>query len=201
MAGQDSAQGSGFVLQNAIQFCYHYHHDPQRIQLNNCNLSAEKVDPDRNYAHGVVYSAWPLQGTAEFEVELTSVRNELSRNLKIGVMRCRGHLKDQHIPRYSSPELNYCMWCANNLHDSMVAMVKKPYGSVNLDNLKKGDRVGLRLNRNGTLQFLVNGVVQGTAAQNVYMKGWNVYVVIDHYGDCTGTKITRAGAYYYIYYM
>lgn len=187
-----TTRSEGFVLPKVIQFGYHDHHS-LRMRLTEEKLTASKEDPENSYAHGVVYGSSPLKGDVEFEVELTSYGTGWSGNLKLGVMRCQGKMEKHAIPRYSPEAKEYCMWCANKLHDHMVTMRDQEYGEVNLDDLREGDRLGLRLRRDGTLNFLVNGRAQGLAVKNVYKRGWNVYVVVDHYANCRATKITKAG--------
>ena len=186
-------RGDGFTLPQLVQFGYHDHRSV-RMHLKDGDLAAKKEDPDGNYAHGVVYGAQPLKGDVEFEVELTSYGTGWSGNLKLGVMRCpKDSLMDHPIPRYSPEAKDYCVWCAGKLHDHMITMVDQQYGETNLDDLREGDRLGLSVRRNGTLQFYVNGVAQGYAARDIYKKNCDVYVVVDHYANCRATRITRAG--------
>ena len=190
----------GFVLPQVVQFGYHDYHS-QRMHLKDESRTASKEDPDNSYAHGVVYGSIPLEGDVEFEVELSSYGTGWSGNLKLGVMRCQGSLEDHIIPRYSPEAKDYCVWCANKVHDHMINNMDHQYGDANLDDLREGDRLGLTLRRsgNGTLQFLVNGCPQGKAAKNIYKNGWKVYIVVDHYANCRATKITRAGTFMYMH--
>ena len=81
----------------------------------------------------------------------------------------------------------------------MVAMTEMPYGKQSLDELQRGDRLGLQLTRNGILTFFINGRPQGVAASSVYSKkDCYVYVVVDHYANCKSTRITRAGIKSYV---
>lgn len=194
------SRGEGFVLPKIIQFGYHEYHS-LRMRLTEEKQRASKEDPENSYAHGVVYGAQPLRGDVEFEVELTSYGTGWSGNLKLGVMRCQGKVEEQSIPRYSPEAKEYCVWCANKLHDHMVTMRDQEYGEMNLDDLREGDRLGLKLRRDGTLNFLVNGHAQGIAAQNVYKRGWNVFIVVDHYANCRATKITRAGMFVHVHLL
>ena len=81
----------------------------------------------------------------------------------------------------------------NMLHTRLADRLRKqPYGRINLDKLRLGDRVGMRVTHEGILEFFVNGAYQGSAATGIYQRGYDVYAVVDHYGPCVATKITRA---------
>lgn len=164
------------------------------MRVEDDGKSAYKENPASFYAHGVAYGARPIKGHCEFEVELTSYGTGWSGNLKLGVMHTNGKLEEEVIPRYSPEANGYCIWCANKLHDHMIAMNEITYGKQSLDELQEGDRLGLQVTRNGILTFLVNGQPQGVAASLVYSKkDYDVYVVVDHYANCKSTRITRAG--------
>ena len=154
------------------------------------------MDPSSNYAHGVVYGAKPLRGTAEFEVEIVSYGTGWSGSLKLGVMRCKAGagIQREYIPRYSPEAKEHCVWSADKVFNRLGRMsAEKDYGSVKLDDLQKGDRLGMRLSEEGVLVFFVNGKWQGVAAEGVYENDLDVYPVVDLYANCTSVRITRAG--------
>ena len=194
-----SASGSEkektFLLEEDIQFGFHNVCSHQ-MSVSMDGMYAEKKDPTSYYAYGVAYGAKPLRGTSEFEVEIVSYGTGWSGTLKLGVVRRPSgeepQLKD--IPRYSPEGMEHCVWSADKVHNRMGgAASEKQYGSVNLDDLREGDRLGMRLSYDGVLVFFVNGLSQGVAAEGVYQKGFDVYPVIDHYANCKATKIIRAG--------
>lgn len=155
-----------------------------------------KRDPSSYYAYGVVYGEKPLRGTAEFEVELISYGTGWSGTLKLGVMRCQtgGAITLEGIPRYSPEGTHHCVWSSDKMHNRLTEnFTEQHYGQVNLDDLRTGDRLGMRLNHDGTLEYFVNGQYQGLAMEGVYEKGYDVYPIVDHYANCKATKITRAG--------
>ena len=165
-------------------------------QVSEDRLSATKRDPGATYAYGVVYGERPLRGTAEFEVELVSYGTGWSGTFKLGVTKCKaGHKpSDKGIPRYSPEGTNHCVWSSDKLHNRLTdCFTEQLYGLVNLDELRAGDRLGMRVTRDGTLEFFVNGAYQGIAAEGIYQRGYDIYVVVDHYANCKATKITRAG--------
>lgn len=189
---------ASFILPETVQFGYHDVHHSKQMSLSEDRLSATKKDPTVQYAHGVCYGALPLRGTAEFEVEITSYGTPWSGTMKLGVMRCESNSKIV-VPRYSPEGTEHCVWSSSKIHSRLtgghaVEEVERAYGKVNLDDLKIGNRVGLRLSYDGALSFYVDGRSQGVAAENVYLKGHDVYAVVDHYANCKATRITRAGA-------
>lgn len=189
---------SHFILEDIVQFGYHNVSSPQ-IKITQDGLAAEKKDPDSHYAHGVVYGARPLKGTAEFEVKIASYGTGWSGTLKLGVMRSKKDMplvSGPSIPRYSPEGVDHCVWSSDKIHNRLnTPAVESNYRSskINLDDLREGDRVGLRLSHDGVLTFFVNGRSQGVAAENIYDKNCDVYAVVDHYANCKATVITRAG--------
>ena len=192
-----------FVLPETIQFGYHKECSHQ-VTISEDDLKAEKRDPTIDYAHGLVYGSKILQGTVEFEVKIVSYcaywilsDDEDSISLKLGVMRCKSGTDldsgNYPIPRCSLDGPNHCVWSSNRIHNRIKGYLQTPYGKENLDNLREGDCVGLRLTSDGVLVFFVNGQSQGVAAENVYEKGYDVYPVVDHFANCKSTAITRAG--------
>lgn len=170
------------------------------ISISEDGLCARKKDPEVTYAYGVAFGAQRLKGLAEFEVTLADVGTGWSGTFKLGVMRVLQdtQLSASMVPRYSPDAPNFCVWCNRKLHNrlsgsSSPSGVEIPYGHTSLDNLKVGDRLGLQLTRKGELSFFVNGVYQGLAAKGVYMSGYDVYAVVDHYGSCKATQVTRSG--------
>ena len=162
---------------------------------------ARKKDPEATYAYGVCFGARRLRGDAEFEVMLTDLGTTWSGTFKLGVMRISSNIQLRHskIPRYSPDAPSFCVWCNQKLHNRLSGLSgecdseERPYGLISLDNLKCGDRLGMQLTREGDLSFYVNGCFQGVATRNVYLSGYDVYAVVDHYGRCKATTITRSG--------
>ena len=191
---------TSFILPETVQFGYHETSHSKQMILTEDRLSATKSDPASQYAHGVCYGAVPLRGTAEFEVEITSYGTGWSGTMKLGVMRCPTDSKI-NVPRYSPESTEHVVWSSTKIHNRLsggvcnggVDETEKQYSNVNLDDLKVGSRLGFRLSYDGALSFLVNGKSQGVAAENVYLRGHDVYAVVDHYANCKATRIIRAG--------
>ena len=152
-----------------------------------------------HYANGVVYSDSALNGTVEFEVAITSYGTDWSGNIKIGVARfTSGYIiQPELVPVRSTEASGHCVWSSKTLYNRLRSNrngdLKREYGSIDLDSLREGDRLGLRLSYDGKLTFFVNGESQGLAAQGIYENGYDVYAVVDLYGNCRAIAITRAG--------
>ena len=124
---------------------------------------------------------------------------EWTASLALGIRRCKKGVPIESgldIPE-DSYGAKYCMWDGQTLYNNLVTPEEKSeYGYVDLDDLREGDCVGLRLSQGGVLEFTVNGESQGIAAKNIYTRDTDVYAVVDHYGHCVATVITKAGENY-----
>ena len=147
--------------------------------------------------NGVAYGAHPLKGMAEWEVKIVSYGAEWTSSLGLGVMRCEKGVPIEpgsSIPSDSHRAANHCLWGDHRLFNNIVTpREESEYGYVNLNDLHEGDYVGLRLSQDGVLEFFVNGESQGVAAKNIYTRSSDVYAIVDHYGQCVATVITKAG--------
>ena len=65
--------------------------------------------------------------------------------------------------------------------------IHENYGTVDLDKLEEGDRVGVVRTTHGDLVFFVNGVSQSVAASELPEKVW---AVVDLYGKCAQVTLT-----------
>ena len=167
----------------------------RQIKLTSNGLGAERMDPARVPDNGVVYGAHRLKGRAEFEVKIVAHNTGWSgKSIQFGVMRCK-----KGIPIESGPSIysksQRVLWVDHQLYNSIATPSGKPteYGYINLSDLRVEDCVGLCLSKDGVLEFTVNGESQGIAAKKVYSRNSDVYAVVDHYGSCVATDITKAG--------
>ena len=141
---------------------------------------------NNGFEYGVVYSDKPMNDDCEFEVEITSY-DTVSRfvgSIMIGIMKCQYRKIPANV-RVSFLAKNHFVWNVSKFDFNS-------YGKKRLDSLRQGDRVGLRITEGGDLSYSVNGEDQGVAMRGVYEKGWDVYIVVDHFAKCRGTKITIA---------
>ena len=164
------------------------------MKISNYGLEAIKIDTERDYERGVVYSERPVRGHVEFEVEIISYGTTYwAGSLKLGVMlrKSQTSLWEVAPPRYTLGAANHCVWAANVVYDNITTMKVMPY-SRDLDELREGDRVGLLITSDGELHFLVNGEPQGGATYDIYRPEYDVYITVDHIANCKATMITRA---------
>ena len=183
-----------------IQFGYHSV-TGKFTKLTNDGIRAERIDPDRVLDNGEAYGARPLKGNAEFEVKIVSYGAGWHSSIGFGVMRFTKGVPIDFgctIPSYSKR----CVWAGKQLCNYLTTPTKRcDYGSVDLDDLREEDHLGLRLSEDGVLEFTVNGESQGTAAEKVYTRDGDIYAVVHHDGECVATEITKAGEQilYYCY--
>ena len=179
-----------------IQFGYHSAVG-KNILITNNGLGAERMNPEDDYSDGVAYGAQPLKGPAELEVKIVIYGTKWPFSLGLGL---RSHKKG--VPIKSGPSIPadpsdaeyHCVWTDQRLFNNLVTPGERSdYGYVDLDDLCEGDCVGLCLSQDGVLEFTVNGESQGIAAKNIYTRDTDVYAVVDHFGHCVATVITKAG--------
>ena len=192
-----------FVPNEDIQFGYHNTISGEQIRIINSGLGAERMNPTKVYGHGVAYGAHPLKGNAEFEVKIDSYGAGWLMSITFGVMRCKKGMSidsGKGVP-FAGDNYDYFTWSGVHVLDhsftsfteNNINIDQFMYGSVDLRDLREGDRVGLRISEDGALEFTVNGEGQGIAAKNIYTRDSDVYAVVDHYGQCVATVITKAG--------
>ena len=142
-----------------------------------------------------MYGEKPLKGVSEFEVEIVRYGSRWFSSVKFGVMISKEKtITVSDVPFYSFNAPNHFVWYGdwlwNNFSDELVTT---RYGDQHLDDLREGDRVGLTLSKNGDLSFLINGRSQGVACRNIVSEDYNLFVVVEHWGNCYETRITRSG--------
>ena len=183
-----------------VQFGYHHSASGKHIRITNDGLGAEKMNPGSGdcVTNGVAYGACPLKGMAHFEVKLTScwTKGRSDVSLRYGVMRCKkgDPIESVSVPTYIHGIMNHCTWSSQQLRNDLVTpSCVSDYGYVDLDDLCEGDCVGLRISQHGVLEFTVNGESQGIAAKDIYTRDTDVYAVVNHFGSCFATVVTKAG--------
>ena len=160
--------------------------------------TATKNKPRENYAGGVVYSDRPLGGICEFEVELTSYGTGWSGNLKLGIalFEAGNSLTDKNskAPRYSPEANDHCVWCDDKIFDKIQYKKERKFGKEKrLDDLREGDKLGLQITKDGVLAFYINEEYQGVALTDVYKPGYDVYAIVDLYGNAISVNVSKAG--------
>ncbi|XP_019853695.1 PREDICTED: uncharacterized protein LOC109583010 [Amphimedon queenslandica] len=181
-----------FLLPKFVQFTYHqeYHSDDMRLS----GAKAAKISPDKNCYKGVAYSAVPVTGHIEFEVEILSCCTKWTGGIGIGIMRRLMNKPFNHalIPHNTKDASGHCMWFGNKVYSRIKAKADIPYGKRSLDSLTMGDRVGVLITSNGDLHFLINNEPQGRALESVYRFGHDIYIAVDHWGNCCATQIIKS---------
>ena len=165
LAMADRSKGSDFQLSEVITFGYSRVCRSQMV-ISEDGLSASKRNPENTLFHSVVYGEKPLKGVSEFEVEIVRYGSGWAGSVHFGVMKISKDkeltLSDVPVDLYVAP--NHFVWGGYQLYNNFShELVRTSYGNQNLDDLREGNRVGLRLDRNGDLSFLVDGRSQGVA--------------------------------------
>ena len=190
---QEALAEQNFIPYEEVRFGYHST-TGKAIRIISDGLGAERINPTEVAYHGITYGAHPLKGVVKFEVEIVSYGAGWRSSLGFGVMRCEKGVPIESIQSDSYDAANHCVWIDHLLRNKLVTPGEvSDYGYVNLDDLRKGDRVGLRLSQDGVLEFTVNGESQGIAAKNIYTRDTDVFAVVDHRAQCVATVITKAG--------
>lgn len=179
----------------------------KNIILSEDGLEACRRYLDKKEENGV-YIATPLKGMFDLELQITGFTSTTDTSLEIGISQCPRQLQYKsrimHLdiphrviwPDSNGPHSNMCTWYGNKVYNTLSGYRnKKSYGFFDLNNSKKGDRIGLHIKENGKLFFFHNGVDQGLAADNIYSRNVDIYAVVEVCGSCTALKITRAGIF------
>ena len=123
----------------------------------------------------------PIRRTGEVEIQI-EVSTDCYTNLKdieIGLMRCaRGtDLLKFHDKYFHYMPLYECS-CTFSVYGTLFnslkhnAFVNVSYSQDRLALLQDVSRIGLKITRDGALEFFVNGQSLGIAAEEVYKLGW-----------------------------
>ena len=122
-----------------------------------------------------------------FEVKLDKKVHSWSGSIEVGVTACDPNTLESPLPS-SATELRRGSWIMSGnsiLKDGRS--IHENYGTVDLDKLDEGDRVGVIRTTHGDLVFFVNGVSQSVAASDLPEKVW---AVVDLYGKCAQVTLT-----------
>jgi len=191
----DRSTGSDFQLSDKITFGYSKVCRSEMV-ISDDGLSARKRNPEYQYSGGVVYGEKPLKGVSEFEVEIVRYGSRWVGSVKFGVIKIGKEKKMtvSDVPPWSDNAPNHFVWFGGQLYNNFSdEQVKTRYGDQDLDDLRKGDRIGLTLNKNGDLSFLINGQSQGVACKNIVSEDHNLFAVVENWCNCYETRITRSG--------
>ena len=123
----------------------------------------------------------PIRRTGEVELQLEMNVGDSPKDIEIGLEQCTGTLfssegEFSHAatdPLYES----FCIFSVcgavfNSLKRNMSMNINYPQGKLSLS--QSVNRIGLKITRDGALEFFVNGQSQGIAAEAVYKLGRNM---------------------------
>ncbi|XP_076180899.1 neuralized E3 ubiquitin protein ligase 4 [Ptiloglossa arizonensis] len=146
------------------------------VKLSNNARTAERMRPLDEFNNGVVMTHRPLRDNELFEVRIDRLVKKWSGSIEVGVT--------MHSPTaLEFPATMTNMRSGTTMMSGCGILVNgkgmcREYGEYNLDELRKGDRVGMVRRSNGNLHYLINGLDQGIAVKIPP----GVWGVIDLYG-------------------
>ena len=122
----------------------------------------------------------PIKRTGEVELQLEINVGDSPKDIEIGLERCAGRLYSSEAEfSYSTDPLHEssCIFSVygavfNSLKRNMSMNINYPQGKLMLS--QDECRIGLKITRDGALEFFVNGQSQGIAAEAVYKLGRNM---------------------------
>ncbi|CAB3373695.1 Hypothetical predicted protein [Cloeon dipterum] len=140
----------------------------QRVVLSEGRTVARRSLADFNC--GLVFSATPLEPGRPFLVRIDSKVNTWSGSIEIGATAL-------------DPDL------MAELPLSATDLMQDTYVMSDLDTLQEGDTVGVLLNLQGELEFMVNGESQGVAEPTPPSR---LFALIDIYGKCVQVSAVQS---------
>ncbi|CAD5111986.1 DgyrCDS1240 [Dimorphilus gyrociliatus] len=148
------------------------------IQYTNGKLTAERRRANDEFNNGVVMTNRPLKDNELFEIRIDKLVSKWSGSIEVGITT--------HDPsRLEFPATMTNMRSGTIMMSGCGILVngkgtRREYGDHNLDDLKVGDRIGLRRKPSGVLHYYINGIDQGEATSNIAPT--KVWGVVDLYG-------------------
>lgn len=123
----------------------------------------------------------PIKRTGEVELQLEINVGDNPKDIEIGLERCTERLYRSEVRFSNSTDPLYessCIFSAygvvfNSLQRNMSTNINYPQGDCKLALSQGVNRIGLKITRDGSLEFFVNGQSQGIAAEAVYKLGRN----------------------------
>lgn len=153
----------------------------ERVTLKNSNRTAVRNFSEFNY--GLVLSSEPLVDDQLFEVRIDRKINSWSGSIEIGVTACDPESLELPSSATDLRDGSWIMSGSSILKDGRS--IVEVYGT-DLDKLGEGDRIGVMRTSEGELEFYVNGVSQGIAAEDIPNR---VFAVVDMYGKCAQVSV------------
>ena len=124
------------------------------------------VVQSQSYTKGEAHISEPLRRTGEFEVKVEA-KGPSTRDGFFGIgIRRRQHRSPRPLHTLSG----CCIWQTSAIYNALknTSSTVSYQTARDLELLIKGDRVGMRITKEGDLEFFINGMSQGIAARDVY---------------------------------
>ena len=123
----------------------------------------------------------PIRRTGEVELQLEINVGDSPKDIEIGLERSTERLYRSEVKFSNSTDPLYessCIFSAygvvfNSLQRNMSTNINYPQGNCKFTLSQGVSRIGLKITRDGALEFFVNGQSQGIAAEAVYKLGRN----------------------------
>ncbi|XP_022686175.1 neuralized-like protein 4 isoform X3 [Varroa jacobsoni] len=155
------------------------------ISVSADRRSATRRNAVQEFNNGIVLTSQALEDNELVSVTIDALVPTWTGSIQLGVT-ARDPRGLDTLPD-SAAHLKACTWLYTGtciLYNGK--QIIENYGTANLDNLAKGDRVGVVRQSNGSVHFVVNGVDQGVAASNTPSR---LFAVLDLYGKCVQISI------------
>ncbi|OQR67141.1 neuralized protein 4-like [Tropilaelaps mercedesae] len=155
------------------------------ISISADRRSATRRNAVQEFNNGIVLTSQALEDNQLVSVTIDALVPTWTGSIQLGVTGTD--------PRYleslpcSAAHLKACTWLYTGsciLYNGKQVIGN--YGKANLDNLTKGDRVGVVRRSNGNVHFIVNNIDQGVAASFTPSR---LFAVLDLYGKCVQISI------------
>uniref|UniRef100_A0A8D0HP83 Neuralized E3 ubiquitin protein ligase 4 n=1 Tax=Sphenodon punctatus TaxID=8508 RepID=A0A8D0HP83_SPHPU len=147
----------------------------KNILLSNANLTATRVS---SYNQGIVVVAPPLPQQQLFQFQIDFLNPQWTSSLSLGVIGTNPERLNFPATACSLKRSTWLLQRDSVFHNSLK--ICENYGP-NLDTCPEGTVLGLLVDSGGCLHLYVNGMDQGTAAQDIPAP---CYILLDLYGQC-----------------
>ena len=142
------------------------------------------ISPQKEEGISPRFRITPLRRTGEVELQIEMKAGASFKDIEIGLERCTKHTLDESSTSvqflYPSDQFTESS-CIFSICGAVFNYLKRnssvdiSYSQDKFSLLKGVNQIGLKLTRDGALEFFMNGQSQGIAAEGVYKLGRNVF--------------------------